>query len=234
VAQRLEYDAFGRVTEDTSPGFQPFGFAGGLYDPDTGLVHFGARDYDPATGRWISRDPIDFNGGDTNLYGYVLGDPINFIDPTGLWRVSFPFQDAVDMVGDAVGGMGDHLGGAANAIGNSALWKYKEEIAGLTAAGVCVVGTMGACGGALIGAWAVGAIDPTLGVIQTGNWGRFGRQMLGVTGMVAINAMPISRLARGMQFGKIAIPWWIETEMAMPSIIWDAFNIGKKACATPQ
>jgi uncharacterized protein RhaS with RHS repeats len=46
VAERLDYDAFGRVLQDTAPGFQPFGFAGGLYDDDTGLVRFGARDYD--------------------------------------------------------------------------------------------------------------------------------------------------------------------------------------------
>src|SRR5690606_24255918 len=38
VAQRLEYDAFGGVVLDTQPGFQPFGFAGGIYDRDTGLV----------------------------------------------------------------------------------------------------------------------------------------------------------------------------------------------------
>lgn len=83
VAQRIDYDEYGRVTNDTSPGFQAFGFAGGLYDHQTGLVRFGARDYDAETGRWTSKDPILFNGGDTNLYGYVLNDPINFIDPMG-------------------------------------------------------------------------------------------------------------------------------------------------------
>ena len=50
IAQRMDYDEFGNVTTDTNPGFQPFGFAGGIYDRDTGLVRFGARDYDPATG----------------------------------------------------------------------------------------------------------------------------------------------------------------------------------------
>jgi YD repeat-containing protein len=44
VVQRMDYDAFGRVLQDTNPGFQPFGFAGGLYDDDTGLVRFGARE----------------------------------------------------------------------------------------------------------------------------------------------------------------------------------------------
>jgi RHS repeat-associated protein len=84
VAQRLDYDEFGRVLSDTAPGFQPFGFAGGLYDWDTKLVRFGARDYDPGMGRWTSKDPIGFGGGDTNVYVYVANDPVNVTDPTGL------------------------------------------------------------------------------------------------------------------------------------------------------
>ncbi|MGK5094538.1 RHS repeat-associated core domain-containing protein, partial [Deltaproteobacteria bacterium TL4] len=83
IAQRMDYGTFGNVTQDTNPGFQPFGFAGGLYDQDTKLIRFGARDYDPETGRWTNKDPIGFNGGSTNLYAYVGGDPINEIDPKG-------------------------------------------------------------------------------------------------------------------------------------------------------
>lgn len=84
VVQRLDYDEFGNVLLDSNPGFQPFGFAGGIYDQHTRLIRFGARDYDPQTGRWTNKDPIRFAGGDSNLYGYVLGDPINGIDPSGL------------------------------------------------------------------------------------------------------------------------------------------------------
>jgi len=84
VAQQITYDEFGNVLSDTNPGFQPFGFAGGLYDQDTRLVQFGARDYDPATGRWMAKDPTLFAGGDTNLYGYVVADPVNLSDATGL------------------------------------------------------------------------------------------------------------------------------------------------------
>jgi RHS repeat-associated protein len=84
VAQQLSYDAFGNVTQDTSPGFQPFGFAGGLYDRDTGLVRFGARDYDAQTGRWTAKDPLLFGGGQANLYAYAGNDPVNYSDPTGL------------------------------------------------------------------------------------------------------------------------------------------------------
>jgi RHS repeat-associated protein len=88
VAQRLDYDEWGNVLADSSPGFQPFGFAGGLYDDDTGLVRFGARDYDPKLGRWTSKDAIRFAGGDTNIYAYVHGDPINYIDPTGRYAAA--------------------------------------------------------------------------------------------------------------------------------------------------
>ena len=68
IAQRLDYDEFGNVTLDTNPGFQPFGFAGGSYDLHTELVRYGARDYDPAAGRWTAKDPIRFGGGDAKLY----------------------------------------------------------------------------------------------------------------------------------------------------------------------
>jgi RHS repeat-associated protein len=64
---------------------QIIAFTGGLYDKDTKLIKFGYREHDSITGRWITKDPIDFSGGDSNLYGYVLNDPINFVDPSGEW-----------------------------------------------------------------------------------------------------------------------------------------------------
>lgn len=84
IVQRIDYDEFGNIINDTNPGFQPFGFAGGIYDQHTKLTRFGARDYDAETGRWTAKDPIRFAGGDTNLYGYVMNDPVNFVDPWGL------------------------------------------------------------------------------------------------------------------------------------------------------
>jgi len=46
-------------------------------------VRFGARDYDLSVGRWTTKDPIRFGGGQTNLYAYVANDPLTFIDPQG-------------------------------------------------------------------------------------------------------------------------------------------------------
>jgi len=60
----------------------------GVYDQHTRLTRFGARDYDAFTGRWTSKDPIGFSGGDMNLYGYVMNNPIQMGDPSGLWSLT--------------------------------------------------------------------------------------------------------------------------------------------------
>lgn len=85
VVQELVYDSWGHVLVDTNPGLQPCGFAGGLYDGDTGLVRFGARDYDAEVGRWTAKDPIRFQSGGVNVYRYVGCDPVNMRDPRGLY-----------------------------------------------------------------------------------------------------------------------------------------------------
>jgi RHS repeat-associated protein len=104
IAQELTYDAFGRTLTDTAPGFQPFGFAGGLVDVDARLVELVHRSYDPATGRFTSRDPLLLGASSTNLYAYVDGDPVNAVDPLGL--------DAAD---DSVATFMDSWGGIAGA-----------------------------------------------------------------------------------------------------------------------
>jgi RHS repeat-associated protein len=101
IVQQLAYDPWGDVKIDTKPGFQPFGFAGGLYDPDTRLVRFGARDYDPAIGRWTAKDPSGFAGG-TNLYAYADNDPVNLVDLTGENPVLFMLAGAMRGIGEDI------------------------------------------------------------------------------------------------------------------------------------
>ncbi|WP_319470567.1 RHS repeat-associated core domain-containing protein [uncultured Pseudodesulfovibrio sp.] len=87
VIKAIQYDPFGGVIEDSNPGFKiPLGFAGGLHDRDLGFVRFGFRDYDTYTSRWTAPDPIGDAGGDSDWYGYCLDDPVNGVDPLGLFR----------------------------------------------------------------------------------------------------------------------------------------------------
>lgn len=149
IAQAIEYNERGEVISDTNPGFQPFGFAGGLYDTTTKLVHFGARDYDASIGRWISKDPIGFAGGDTNLYGYVLNDPINFIDPTGNNPLLFIGGGAL------AGAFGGGIGTYAATAGQCSGWDRAGTV------GLGIVG--GALGGAVAG--LTGQVGTILGGI---------------------------------------------------------------------
>jgi RHS repeat-associated protein len=84
VVQRYGYDTFGAITEVADPGFvQPYTYTAREWDRETGLYYYRARYYDPVEGRFISRDPIGFAGGDVNLYGYVQNNPVNWTDPSG-------------------------------------------------------------------------------------------------------------------------------------------------------
>lgn len=102
IVQRTDYNEWGVVVggEYIAPGFTPvpFGFAGGLYDRTTKYVHFGAREYDPARGRWLTKEPLGFGGGDTNFYAYAHNDPVNLIDPDGRIAIVAPV-----VVGGGVG-----------------------------------------------------------------------------------------------------------------------------------
>lgn len=146
VAQALEYDPFGKVTADSNPGFQPFGFAGGMYDADTGLTHFGAREYDAETGSFTRADPSGFAGGE-NRYVYAGGDPVNFVDPDG------NFIAAV-VVGAAVGGAeGGYLGYVDEAVGQA----LDPDRVGYDCAAIRASARRGAVAGAITGGVSAGA-----------------------------------------------------------------------------
>jgi RHS repeat-associated protein len=66
----------------------PLGFAGGLFDADTGLTRFVWRDYDADTSRFTALDPMGEKGGDKDWYGYCVNDPVNRVDMWGLWTVN--------------------------------------------------------------------------------------------------------------------------------------------------
>jgi RHS repeat-associated protein len=105
VVEQIDYDEWGNVTNLVDPAcslggtelcFQPFGFAGGVWDVTTGAVRFGARDYDPMERRWVSKDPILFDGGQENIYVYAGDDPVNKTDPTGQYVDPDCLQQCLD------------------------------------------------------------------------------------------------------------------------------------------
>ena len=79
---RYDYDPYGSLTSDPSKPPE-FGYAGMHYHAQSGLYLTKYRAYDPQSGRWLSRDPIEEAGG-INLYAYVGGNPVSFIDLLGL------------------------------------------------------------------------------------------------------------------------------------------------------
>ena len=80
VTATISYDAYGRTTS-TSTAPTPLLFAGGFRDVETGLYYLVNRYYDPATGQFLTVDPL------LSLtaapYGYAGDDPANYVDPTG-------------------------------------------------------------------------------------------------------------------------------------------------------
>ena len=82
VTGTIAYTAFGEVIAQTGTS-QPFTFSTKASSAGTGLSYFGARYYSPALARWLTPDPLGMVV-DTNLYSYVLNDPVSLIDPWGL------------------------------------------------------------------------------------------------------------------------------------------------------
>jgi RHS repeat-associated protein len=96
VVKAMRYDSYGVLLSDSNPSFElEIGYAGGLKDEKTKLLRFGARDYDPASGRWTAIDPILFEGRQANLYAYVGNNPVSLRDPCGLLCIGASYYQGV-------------------------------------------------------------------------------------------------------------------------------------------
>jgi RHS repeat-associated protein len=89
-ATAYDYDPYGQPLQTTAP-LTDFNYAGMVYNADSGLDLAARRAYDPVAGRWLSRDPTgESSDAVGNLYSYVGGNPISFIDPAGLQGATPP------------------------------------------------------------------------------------------------------------------------------------------------
>jgi RHS repeat-associated protein len=153
------YDVFGAVRDRTGTSANPFQFTGQQTDADSGLQYLRARHYDPATGRFLGRDPL--NGSQAspqsqNPFAYSLNNPINFVDPSGQrsiasYLAAIP-RPTFDCRGRDVACVGTYLG---------ALWRYNDVMfralkeCAIWGIGGSVAGPSGIVGGCLAGALVV-------------------------------------------------------------------------------
>jgi RHS repeat-associated protein len=115
IVEQYAYDPFGQAQVANGAGTplaksavgNPLLFTGRALDAETGLYHYRARSYDPGIGRFLQPDPVgQFLGGE-NLYAYVFNNPVNAIDPYGLydwgyWKTKLAWGGAFIVAGGVV------------------------------------------------------------------------------------------------------------------------------------
>ena len=104
------YDAYGNILTEAYPTTgDAYGFAGGRSDLVTGEILFGARWYDPASEKWTTVDPSEFDSVTTNFLAYAGNSPTNYTDPSGLDPGGLDWSDTLvsylpNSVNNAIGG----------------------------------------------------------------------------------------------------------------------------------
>jgi RHS repeat-associated protein len=194
MVNKYSYDPFGNIAGNSIENVpQPFKFVGqfGVMTEPNGFYYMQARYYDPNVGRFISEDPIGFEGGDTNLFAYADNNPLLLIDPDGEWAILAiragmgAFNGAIsgfaagsmngNIKAGIVGGVFGGIAGAAVGIALPASSSYVGAAIGGMIAGAtggAVGGTVGAqmagrsmAKGALIGA-GIGAVSGAAGGVM--------------------------------------------------------------------
>jgi len=152
---RYDYDPFGRATRVAGTRDTDFGFTGHFRPGGSGLLLTPQRAYDADLGRWLNPDPIGVAGG-INVYGYVLNDPANLLDPTGQGPTGAAIGGAI---GGALGiGVGASIGGAIG----GAVGLPTGPGAAVTAAAGAAAGAAAAAGVAMITAAAGAAVGDAI------------------------------------------------------------------------
>jgi RHS repeat-associated protein len=115
IRARYDYDPFGRKSKVSGDLEGDFGFTGHFLHASSGFGLTLFRAYDAQTGRWLSKDPAEEAAG-LNLYAYVDGNPLNGIDPSGLWNIWNPATYGV------ANGAGSTIYDSLDIFGESAAW----------------------------------------------------------------------------------------------------------------
>jgi RHS repeat-associated protein len=146
------YDAFGNVTRTGGPDVFGFGGQAGYYtDTETGLILCTNRHYDPQQGRFLTRDPIGYDGG-INLYSYTRNNPINWMDPDGTDALDNAIMAVAITTGGLEGGMqGGALGGGLGTLVEPGGGTLVGGAAGVYAGAAAGAGIGAGIGGLVVG-----------------------------------------------------------------------------------
>ena len=105
ITKSYKYDAFGVEQNVDDADDNAFRYCGEYFDAETGTIYLRARYYDPAIGRFISRDSVTGDNADPlslNLYTYCHNNPVQFVDENGHWPKLSTVLTAVAVVAVAV------------------------------------------------------------------------------------------------------------------------------------
>jgi len=161
VAETQSYGPFGSSLGSTGSSPSELRYTGRERDPATGLYYYRARYYDPEIGRFLSEDPMGFEGGDVNEYAYVGNNPLGANDPRGECPICVPLLIAGGAIaaGGAVGlTVTAAVGETSMALTNASPQKVSEFRQGLGGTAMIVEGVAGlpvVTGGALYGGEAL-------------------------------------------------------------------------------
>lgn len=114
VSETYRYSAFGeerlygKKGELIEASINPWRFSCKRFDEETGFIYFGRRYYSPNIGRWITADPLGFEGG-PNLYAYVLNNPLTYFDLYGLIGISGGISDSFGQAFSSLISLGANL-----------------------------------------------------------------------------------------------------------------------------
>jgi uncharacterized protein RhaS with RHS repeats len=179
------------------------------------------RGYDPETGRFISKDPLGFGGGDTNLYGYALADPVNLVDPSGRSIL----DDVKNGAGDVAGAIGGGIAAGAQA-GGAFVYDNAGTIAAVSG-GLAFVPVLTPVM-APISAGA-GALQTTKDVVQ-GNYANaaldgFGLGAGGVASALGRQANSLEAAA-GQAFNRGYLQPWLKTDAGNAALNARKWSVG--------
>jgi RHS repeat-associated protein len=193
------------------------------WDPDLDVVRMGVRDYDPKLSQFLTPDPLYFEDLEKcqasplqcSLYGYAGGNPISFVDPTGLGFWSW----AGDFAGGVAGGVVDMAGGVyhtvrhpietAKAVGHMVTHPVQtaKGIAGAAyhAVSSCVGGDGHACGHLTVDIAAVFVGAEVAEVGKIGELGKAGELLQGARAAELAEAAKASKLLKGVEASEAAV-----------------------------